>query len=48
VPDRRRVLKLGVGKGGPLLCYKEIIEVVREFVMPVVDGILKGNPEKKV
>ena len=27
---------------------KEIIEVVREFVMPVVDGILKGNSEKKV
>jgi hypothetical protein len=27
---------------------KEIIEVVREFVMPVVDGILKGNSERKV
>ena len=27
---------------------KEIIEVVREFVMPVVDGILKGNSEKNV
>jgi hypothetical protein len=27
---------------------KQIIEVVREFVMPVVDGILKGNSEKKV
>src|SRR5580700_165553 len=26
---------------------KQIIEVVREFVMPVVDGILKGNSEKK-
>ena len=27
---------------------KQIIEVVREFVMPVVDGILKENSEKKV
>jgi len=27
---------------------KQIIEVVREFVMPVVDGISKGNSEKEV
>ena len=26
---------------------KQIIEVVRQFVMPVVDGILKGMPETK-
>jgi predicted nucleotidyltransferase component of viral defense system len=27
---------------------KEIIEVIREFVMPVVDGVLKGNKENEV
>jgi predicted nucleotidyltransferase component of viral defense system len=27
---------------------KEIVEVIREFVMPVVDSVLKGNDENKV
>ena len=27
---------------------KEIIEVIREFLMPVVDGVLKGNEENQV
>jgi hypothetical protein len=27
---------------------KEIIEVIREFVLPVVDGVLKGEEENEV
>ena len=27
---------------------KEIVEVIREFLMPLVDGVLKGNGENQV
>jgi hypothetical protein len=42
---RAFLLKSGLKADSSL---KEIIEVIREFVLPVVDGVLKGDEENEV